>query len=47
MAKRLATSRAQLDRLLDPRNIRVSLATFAKAARAVGMRVRLDLVAAA
>ena len=44
MAKRLATSRSQLDRLLDPNNDTVTLRTLAKAARAVGKRLRLDLV---
>jgi hypothetical protein len=36
MARRLATSRSQLDRLLDPTNDSVSLATLARAARIVG-----------
>ena len=44
LAKRLDTSRSQLDRLLDPRNDNVTLATLAKAARAVGKRLRVDLV---
>lgn len=44
MAKRLKTSRSQLDRLLDPKNDRVTLSTLSKAARAVGKRVRIDLV---
>lgn len=43
MAKRLDTSRSQLDRLLDPDNDTVSLATLAKAARAVGRTLRLEL----
>ena len=43
MAKRLATSRSQLDRLLDPNNDTVSLATLAKAARAVGRTIKLEL----
>lgn len=47
MARRLSTSRSQLDRLLDPRNTSVSLATLARAARAVGKRVKIDLVDAA
>jgi antitoxin HicB len=47
MARRIATSRSQLDRLLDPRNTSVSLATLARAARAVGKRVKIDLVDAA
>ena len=36
MARKLHTSRSQLDRLLDPRNISVSLDTVARAARALG-----------
>lgn len=36
MARELHTSRAQLDRLLDPQNISVSLAALAKAANALG-----------
>lgn len=44
MAKRLETSRSQLDRLLDPKNENVTLRTLARAARLVGKRLRLDLV---
>jgi len=36
MARELQTSRSQLDRLLDPRNVSVSLVTMARAARALG-----------
>ncbi len=36
MARELQTSRSQLDRLLDPRNVSVSLDTMARAARALG-----------
>ena len=39
MAKQLHTSRSQLDRLLDPRNISVTLDTITRAARALGKRV--------
>ncbi|MGA9882513.1 MAG: helix-turn-helix transcriptional regulator [Candidatus Acidiferrales bacterium] len=39
MAKQLHTSRSQLDRLLDPRNISVTLDTIARAARALGKRL--------
>jgi hypothetical protein len=39
MAKQLRTSRSQLDRLLDPRNVSVTLDTITRAARAVGKRV--------
>lgn len=44
MARRLETSRAQLDRLLDPENDSVTLAVLARAARAVGRSIRLELV---
>lgn len=36
MARDLKTSRSQLDRLLDPRNVSVSLDTMARAARTLG-----------
>ena len=39
MAKELHTSRSQLDRLLDPQNVSVSLATITRAAKALGKRV--------
>jgi antitoxin HicB len=39
MAKQLRTSRSQLDRLLDPQNVSVSLETIARAARALGKRL--------
>jgi antitoxin HicB len=41
MAKQLRTSRSQLDRLLDPRNVAVTLDTITRAARALGKRVVL------
>ena len=44
MAKRLATSRSQLDRLLDPENASVTLATLAQAAKAVGRSIKVELV---
>lgn len=47
MAERMGTSRSQLDRLLDPENSAVHLETIAKAARAVGKRLRLEMVDAA
>lgn len=43
MAKRLQTSRSQLDRLLDPDNDKVTLATLSKAAQAVGRTLHLEL----
>ncbi|MBL4537124.1 MAG: XRE family transcriptional regulator [Oceanicaulis sp.] len=45
MAKRMNTSRSQLDRLLDPTSDKVELATLARAAEAVGGKLSLDLVA--
>jgi antitoxin HicB len=44
MAARMNTSRAQLDRLLDPDNTSVTLETLQRAARVVGLNVRLELV---
>ena len=44
MAKRMNTSRSQLDRLLDPTNGSVSLETLTRAAAAVGRQIRLELV---
>lgn len=45
MARRMNTSRSQLDRLLNPENEHVELATLARAASAVGYKLKLDLVA--
>ena len=39
MARQLHTSRSQLDRLLDPRNVSVTLDTITRAAKALGKRV--------
>ena len=44
MARRLKTSRSQLDRLLDPDNDTVTLSTLARAAKAVGRGLRVELV---
>jgi antitoxin HicB len=44
LAKRMNTSRAQLDRLLDPDNESVTLATLTRAAQAVGRHLRMELV---
>jgi predicted XRE-type DNA-binding protein len=44
MAKRMQTSRAALDRLLDPENDAVTLNTLFKAATAVGRHLHLELV---
>jgi predicted XRE-type DNA-binding protein len=43
MATLMATSRSQLDRVLDPDNISVQLDTLVKAARAVGKTVQITL----
>lgn len=44
LAKRMKTSRAQLDRLLDPNNESVTLGTLTRAAHAVGRQLRMELV---
>jgi hypothetical protein len=44
MAKRMKTSRTQLERLLDPDNPNVLLETVQKAAAAVGKRMTIGLV---
>jgi len=43
MAARMKTSRRQLDRLLDPNNPSVTLATLRRAASAVGRHLRVEL----
>ena len=43
MAKRMRTSRAQLDRLLDPNNDKVQLDTVQRAAVAVGRKLHMEL----
>ncbi|MCX8256440.1 Fis family transcriptional regulator [Beijerinckiaceae bacterium RH AL1] len=44
MAERMQTSRAQLDRLLDPDAGNVTLETLMRAAKVVGRKLRLELV---
>lgn len=44
MARRMKTSRAALERLLDPSNESVTLLTLSKAASAVGKQLHLSLV---
>lgn len=44
MAKRMKTSRSQLDRILDPANDKIQLDTVLKAAHALGREVRMELV---
>ena len=43
MAERMQTDRRQLDRLLDPTNPSVTLATLKRAAAAVGRTLRVEL----
>ena len=43
MARRMGTSRSQLDRVLDPANTAVQLDTLIKAASAVGRDLRISL----
>src|ERR1700737_858803 len=44
LAKRMKTSRAQLERLLAPDNESVTLDTLTRAARAVGRHLRMELI---
>jgi antitoxin HicB len=44
MAELMHTSRAQVDRLLDPGNSSATLETLIRAARVVGRELRLELV---
>jgi len=44
LAARLQTSRAALDRLLDPENDSVTLETLKRAATILGKKLRLELV---
>ena len=46
MAVRMKTSRAAVDRLLDASNSSVTLNTLGKAARALGRKVKIELVPA-
>lgn len=46
MAARMRTSRAAVHRLLDPENTSVTLATLNRAARSLGRKVKMELVAA-
>lgn len=43
MARDLQTSRSQLDRLLDPSNVSVSLDTMARAARVLGKSLEIRI----
>lgn len=44
LAREMGTSRAALDRLLDPENDSVTLRTMQKAAHVLGRSLRLELV---
>ena len=44
MARRMRTSRASLDRLLDPENGSVTLQTLERAARVLGRRLHITLI---
>lgn len=46
MAAQMRTSRAAIHRLLDPENTSVTLATLNRAARSLGRKVKIELVAA-
>jgi DNA-binding Xre family transcriptional regulator len=43
MSRRMKTSRAALNRLLDPRNQAVTLQTLDRAARALGKRLQIHI----
>ncbi|WP_288429385.1 helix-turn-helix transcriptional regulator [uncultured Agrobacterium sp.] len=44
MAAKMGTSRTQVNRVLDPHNVAVSLDTLERAARSVGKKLRVELV---
>lgn len=44
LALKMQTSRAALDRLLDPKNNSVTLHTLSKSATALGKRLKIELV---
>ena len=46
MAAKMRTSRAAVNRLLDPKNTSLTLATLNRAAKSLGRRVKIELVAA-
>lgn len=46
MAKRMRTSRASLNRLLDEKDTSLTLTTLASAAAALGRRIKLELAPA-
>ena len=44
MARRMETSRSELNRLLDPDSDSLTLETLARVAQAVGRRVKVEIV---
>lgn len=44
MARKMATSRSQLDRLLDPNNDSLTLTMLARAGHVLGRQIQLELV---
>jgi antitoxin HicB len=44
MAKMMSTSRAQLDRLLDPDEHNITLESLARAANTVGRKIKIEIV---
>lgn len=46
MAARMKTSRAVVDRLLDASNSSLTISTLGKAARALGRKIKIELVPA-
>lgn len=45
MAKEIGTSRTELNRILDPENISITLSSIVRAVDAVGKKLKLKLVA--
>ncbi len=43
LAKRLKTSRSQLDRILDPENTAISLEALERLAHALGKKLRIEI----
>ena len=43
VADRLGTRRSQLERILDPANVSVSLSALERTARAVGKRLKIEI----
>ena len=46
LASRMSTSRAAVNRLLDGSNTSITLGTINRAARALGRKVKIDLISA-